>query len=439
MAGEEIIPGAGDGGGAAIADPPADDVVVDPDAPTADGGDEAPPAEDPDAPPPTGEEGDLSDIETDGRKIEGATRAAIAALKKVDPAAAKRVAESYFRDQAVLKETGAKNTGEAITQIRTMKATIESLGGEQGIADLQTEVADYRKEIEQFAAGDPALIQSLGEANPEGLAKSGTQSLEWLKANKPEIYENTIRAPFMERFNKLNFPGFIASVKAAVKEGKGQEAWDLIAGYDKWLKEETGKLESAKAAPAKNPEAEKLAKEKAEFEETKQKDFISRVDTDVNRANNPELDKLIGPLQKQLGLQKEGMNHFRNGLIARVWKVLANDKPYLASVKTLRSKGDAGKLASYIHGAFKERLPEQFRLHRNEIYPNIGKTKAPAPAAPANGKQPQRVINIQAGQRPKREDVDWSKTTDTMWISGRAILTNGKSVSGFKDAPANKL
>ena len=132
------------------------------------------------------------------------------------------------------------------------------------------------------------------------------------------------------------------------------------------------------------------------------------------------------------------MNLFRNGLIERTWKVLANDQTYLKQVRAYRKEGNAEKLSTFIHSAFKERLPEQFRLHRNEVYPNIGSAKKAAAPAANGGKPAAKPINIAQGQRPRREDVDWGRTSDAMWITGRAVLTNGKTVSGFKDAPANR-
>lgn len=445
MAGEEIIPGVGDGG-VAVADGAADDAVIDDAAAAGDGasagdpeaGADADAAADPNA--ETAAEGDLSDIETDGRKIDAATRAQIAELKKTNPQAAKRWAESYFRNQAVMKEfPEAKTPGEAISQIRTMKATIDELGGEAGITELRGEVDDYRNEVKQFSDGDPNLIRTLGEANPEGLARQGTNTLEWLKANKPDLYESTLRPSFMERFEKVGFGNLLTQLKTFVKDGKGEECWKLLQGADEWLAGEKEKITSAKTAvTAKNPEAEKLAKDRADFEETKKAEFVQRVDADVNRSNNPELDKYINPLQKELGLKKEGMQHFRNGLVSRVWSVLAKDPAYLKQVRTLRGKGDAVKTAEFIHSEFKTRLPEQFRLHRNEIYPNIGSAKKAAAPAANGGKPAAKPINIAQGQRPRREDVDWGRTSDAMWITGRAVLTNGKTVSGFKDAPANR-
>ena len=107
-------------------------------------------------------ESDGSEFETDGRKIDDATKKALASLKKVDPAAAKRVAEAYFKKQ------GYEKVFPTIHEARGAKATLEAVGGTKGIAEMQTAVSDYDREIAQFAQGDPELINNLWTSNPEG-------------------------------------------------------------------------------------------------------------------------------------------------------------------------------------------------------------------------------------------------------------------------------
>ena len=452
MAGEEfVVPGAGADAGTAVVDPPADGEEVIEETPAGgepgagggeggeagagagegggEGGDAAPDAE-------------LSAIETDGRKLEGKVRETAAKIAKIDKEAAKAFRENYYRTQAVMKEIPeAKTPGEAIQHIRNMRATIDSLGGEQGISDLQSEVSDYRKEIQDFANGSKELIEQLYDPeNPVGLIRATRNSLDVLQAKNVAHFDEAILPHFAARLEKAGLGNAVEELLGFVKEGKGQEAYNLLGEVKKWLSSVKDKAANIdKAATAKNPEAEKLAKDKQDFEDQKQKDFQTRVETDVNRWNNPELDKVLGPLQKQLGLQKEGMSHFRNGVISRIWKVLANDSAYIKGVKAVRAKGDSVKTAEFIHRAFLERLPEQFRLHRNEIYPNIGAAKPkPAPAAAGNGKGKVTPINLQTGQRPRADQVDWTKTSDAMWATGRAYLLDGKFVQGFKDAPPNK-
>lgn len=449
MDGEEVVLG-GAGGGAAVAEEPgggaAPDEGAQPGGTESSGAPEVPGAEPgagtPDADAAKAAEDALGDIETDGRKLEGKVRAAVAKLAGMDKAAAKEVRDAYFGRQAVMKEfPEAKNLGEAISQIRSAKATIESLGGDAGIKELQTEVEDYRREVQQFADGDRGLIEQLAE-NPQALARAGRNALSVLREKSVKDWETALTPSLAEY---LHDPKGLATAVddliALVQEGKGQEAFDKLHHVKAWLGGIRTKAEeiSKDAGPRRDPEREQLEKDREDFQKEKEAAFKTAVETDVNKLNNAAISRHVDPMVKELKLTNEGRSHFVNGLASRIWNVLAKDETYLKQVRAIRAKGDVGKTAAFIAEAFAERLPEQFRLHRNEVYPNIGGKKALPPMPPANGGKKVAPIAIAAGARPRREDVDWAKTTDAMWITGRAYLKDGKLVTGFKDAPANRL
>ena len=309
-----------------------------------------------------------------------------------------------------------------------MKATIESLGGQEGITNLQAEVKDYRDEIDQFAKGDPALIKTLGEANPEGLAKAGNNSLEWLKSNKPDIYKDTLLPHLDAMLEGQRFDSTLQQLLAYVKEGKGQETFDLLNEVVKWRTNHKTNIKTlSDKATAKDPREEQFQTKEKELADKEQSIFQRAVEGDVNRRNNPEIDKHLNPLVKELGLTAEGRSHFLNGLVSRTWKALAADQNYLRQVRSIRAKGDVEKTADFIHKSFVDILPTQFQKHRNEIYPARGSAKAkPAAGAGAAGGKA-APISIAAGARPKADQVDWTKTTDTLWATGKAYLKDGKS------------
>lgn len=447
----EAIPGVGGDGGVAVADGAADDAVVDDAAAggVADGGEPAPEpdaAADADAAAAGGEGGDktepdLSDIETDGRKIDAKTRAEIAELKKTNPGAAKKWAESYFRNQAMMKEfPEVKTPGEAIAKVREMKNTIESLGGEKGIADLQTEVQDYRNEIDQFSKGDPKLIAQLGEANPEGLALSGSNALAWLKANKAEVYRDTLAPHLNEMLEGQGLDTTLEQLLGLTKEGKGQEVFDLLKKVVKWRaghKEKAKTLADGKTT--KNPEAEKLAKDRQEFEQQKTELYERNIGAEVNKSNNAALSKVIEPFFKEMKFTDPVAKRKFVGLVqSDVWAAMKADKVFQRQAHAIKAKGDAAKTAAFVAAKFEELLPEHFRLNRNALYPNSGKAKpAVAAVAAPNGKKV-APINLAIGARPKADQVDWTKTTDAMYATGKAFLKDGKFIQGFKDAPPNR-
>jgi len=442
MAGEEIIPGVGDGG-AAVAEAPADEAVV-ADAPAAaaepaaaEAGAEA------DAAAAAGKEGaepDLSDIETDGRKIDAATRKEIAELKKTNPAAAKKWAESYFRNQAIMKEfPEAKNLGEVIAQVRQAKATIDSLGGEAGINELQEEVSDYREEIAQFAAGDVKLLEKLYDANPEATVTQAQNLMELLEAKDMKSFDRAILPTLAKRLETAGLNQSVKNLLALVKEGKGQDAYDLLGEVDKWLNGiKTKAKEFTDGRAVKDPKADALTERERAVETKERESYERSIGSEVNRANNTALAKQTADLFKQLKLEPDGRREFINALQSRIWAAMKADKGFQRLAHAIKAKGDVDKTAKFVADKFEELLPAHFTKLRNAMYPNIGAAPAkPKPGAAGGNGKPTPVV-IAAGQRPKQDQVDWEKTTNTMWIAGKAYLKDGRLVQGFKDAPANR-
>lgn len=395
--------------------------------------------ETPEAPKP----GEEPVIETDGRKIEAAVRQALADVKKTNPTAAKAFKDAYFGNQAVIKEVPeAKTTGDVIKAIRGMTATLDAVGGDAGIAELQTEVTDYRNEIKQFADGDPALLTTLYEANPEALVKSGQNLLELLATKDAKLLDNAILPTMSKRFETANLYGSMVTLSDLIKEGKGQEAYDLVGKIGQWLGSvrDAAKRLTEGRGTAKNPEEERLTARQRELDEKEASIYTRDASANVDRLNNTEINKLTGPLARELKLSADGKADFENGLRSRIWKKMAADKTYVQRAQALRNKGDMDKHVKFVHNKFAELLQDEFEAYRNIRYPNIGaKPKPkPTPAAPGNGAKP-HVITSVPGQRPKHGDIDWEKTPDILYMTGQAVLKNGQRVKFDPNSPPNKF
>lgn len=385
------------------------------------------------------EESDGSEFETDGRKIDDQTRKALAALKKVDPNAAKVAAEAYFRADAY------KKVFPTVHDARGAKATIDALGGYDGIKEIQTEVSDYRNEITQFAKGDTALIKSLWEANPEGLELSTTASIEHIGASDPEMFDRVIAPAMVARLEKAGLYNALPQLAAYIKEGKGQEAYDLLAQVSKFF--DNAKSLKAKQLELKSkedPERTKLAQERSEFEQQKQKEYDGRIASNANQLNNKAMSRVVDPFFKEIKLPNEGRREFVQNLQNRIWAKMKADDLFQQQARTIQKKGDAGETAEFIAEKFSLLLPEEFRLYRNLLYPAYANRKGkPAPAAAATGKAQTgaapKVGNIAQGARPQHKDVDWGKTSDIDWISGKATLVNGRRITFDKNAPPNRI
>jgi len=320
-----------------------------------------------------------------------------------------------------------------------MAATFEAVGGEEGLVEIQNEVEDYRKEVAQFSNGDPALLTQLREANPEQFANMVTQGLEQIAQHMTaDQFDNTILPTMVARLDKAGFYGSVTELLSLIKEGKGQEAFELTTKINNWLNNAKGMVKKQLDLKSqKNPEREALEKDRAALNQEKQEAFEGRVSSDVNRSNNTATAKIVEPFFKDLKLSPEGRREFVNALNSRIFKIMAKDVQFQRAAKSLLAKGDQARSARFVSAKFAELLPDQFRALRNAMYPNYsrGGTAASAAAgkkaaaAGANGKEKGAAgagsgVNYTGG-KPNRDDVDWKRTSETLWISGRAFL-NGK-------------
>ena len=425
--------GGGDGSGA----PP------DGDGEPAEGVEGEPPEADPDAELP--EEEDGTGEEFDGRQVDAKTRSALAELKKTNPELAKKFLGDYHRTQAIIKETGAENISDAVQKVRAMSATLESVGGPEGIQNLNTEVEEYRTEIKQFGAGDPALVGELFEANPEGLGTAVSNALELMAQKNLDLFDNTVVPAMVNRMEKAGWYEQVPNLLEAIKVGDGDAAWKIAQNISKWLNDAKGLQKKVIESKDKvDPREQQFQQRERELNEREVKTFETQVGTDVNRMNNRSMAKTVEPFFKEMKLAVEGRREFVNGLQSRIWKQMKEDKVFQLQAATIKKSKDVQKLAEFISADFAKRVPETFRQYRNIMYPNykpsvrLGLAK-PAAVTPGQkpGIQPKPDIKVPVGMRPKNKEVNWDMTSDLEWQRGVAVLVNGKRVKFDPNAPPN--
>lgn len=456
MPGEEIavIPsvGGGDGGGgAAVEETPAAGSEEEVPLPSGGegggeggegGGEERAPGD-----TSTDEHPERDDIETDGRKMDQRTRDALKKFAATDPEAAKVVRDAYYAKQSVLKEfPEQKDLSGAIRSIRTMKATLEAAGGDEGIQNLQSKVTDYDREIEQFANGDRGLIEQLHEGNPEGVAMAAANSLDLLSEKSPGLFEKALTPSLAKFLTAAEWPKYIKETLDACTAGDGQAAYNAVAKMAAWMQ----KLDKAAGDIAKNrTQVDPRTKEIEERETALRNKEMQAYDREINNAvtvrNNSAMEKITRQFFKDVGLDGKdkgpGRRDFTQGLMNRVFAAMREDASYMRLAKSIKAKGDAEKTAQFAADKFEEVLPDVFQEFKSIRYPNMrskpsggkpnGKAAPETPgkaATPAGGSATASVVT----KVPAPDTVDWSKTPDSMYHVGRgwgeAVLKSGKKV-----------
>ena len=413
------------------------------------GGDAALTQDEIDAEPEADFDPEAEGIDADGRKLDIQTRTALAQLKKMGAegaAAAKRLAGTYFRANNLVKELGVKNLSEAVVKVRNQNATFEALGGEEGIEGMQTEISDYRREIDQFASGDPALLIQLNEANPEQFVTAIVNGLDLIGEKNPEGLDKALFPHIVAKLEKSGMYKAIGNLANLIKEGKGQEAYDLTAELSQWLTKAKTFADNQKTLKTqRNPEREALDRERKEIDQERRTNYNNAVSADVNKMNNLAQARIVEPFFKDLKLPNEGRREFVNALNSRIWKKMEGDKIFQRNASAKLDKGDAAEAARYVSAKFQELLPGEFRTLRDVMYPHIVQ-KAPAkaaakPGAPAagNGAGGGAPASDSSGfklvaKMPAPSEIDWGpgKTTEEMYHvgrgEGRAILKTGAKI-----------
>lgn len=425
-----------DAGGAAVeTETPTTET---PETETPAGGEEEPggePAEDDLSLEPADEEAELDeglDLERDGRKVDAKTRDAIAKLAKTDKVAAKAVRDIYFRDQRIMQELGAKSTREALDAIQTQKAQIDALGGSEGITELQSKVEDYDREIRQFIDGDPELVSQLIEANPESVSKLARVALEQLAASDSKAFDEAFLEPFAARLEATGFPQTVDWLIEQAKAGKGQEVYDqLLKMQDFWKKLNGNRQQAARMRTQVNPEADRLARERAEVQRERQENFKNSVETDLNRLNNYNTKKVVEPFFREMKLSVEGRRRFVSQLNSDIYALMDKDEGFKRAYKGIAAKGNALDAARFAARKFSALLPEAFRKIRNESYPNYKPAKvtpiSKPGAKPANGAAAPAAKAV-PGKVYTRADVDLAATPNIFLITGKAYLKGSQTL-----------
>jgi hypothetical protein len=220
------------------------------------------------------EEDDSDVADADGRRVDAKTRQDLAALKKVNPESAKRLGDMYHRSRTLMEEVGAKTLSEAVHKVRQINATLEGVGGAEGLTELQDEVGDYRNEIQQFAEGDPALLTQLYESNAESFGTAIHNGLDLLAERSPALYDKTIVGAIVSRLEGAGLYGAFDEVVKYIQEGDGQKAYDKLAEIKKWMNNAKGMADGQnRQRKEHNPERDEIERGRQEIQSEKRQMF----------------------------------------------------------------------------------------------------------------------------------------------------------------------
>lgn len=375
----------------------------------------------------------------DGAQITGtsdpAVRAAIDALKQSNPAAARKI-----RDMAGVIGALTKEFPGGLSDVRSLKQTVEQYGGAEGLQSLAKDRETLNNFDSRFEAGDATLLSDLEQQFPGAMAKILPDAIGNFAKADPEAYSHYMSGVISATLDRpqqilggQSITGMLQAVAQSlgnIKDSEGNvvssqeiDALKAIIGAADGFREMAAKAPEKKV----DPERQKFEEEKKAFESRKQSEAAQKTLGEMNAYASSATNKaLLADLQSRksvLTAQDEEFGIMRDEVVNKA-VALMNANPEIAKkLKSLEAARESSNLVSYVNSQFDAYLPKaiEFVMRRYEKF--SGGSKKPAAPVKAAPTGPQTIK-----EAPAQDRIDWSRTTRAMAMNGKAYLKGEKNL-----------
>jgi hypothetical protein len=390
-------------------------------------------------------------------------RQALKAMRDADPA----------KNGAVVKELhGAFERWEAskaifpkgVAEMKEAKAFIDTVGGHEGLENLQNQVAAINESDELLYAGDPKIIENIvedlkGQGKLGALAKLAPAFWDALKVNDNDGFYKAFSPHFLSALQDVEMPETMAGLSAALAKGDAAgiaEAKRIVDGMTNWYKGLESKSAQTKA-DAVSPERVKLdeerkafAKEQNDFKTNQSEAFKTAVGKESEHLNNQVLGSDLKVYLKMpffQGFTKENLTPLASQIKQDLFATLKADKAYQAQMKALwgTKNPDRAKIVEYHKAKLESISFETVKNTVQRMYPGYAKGGPAAGRVAAAEVKKAAVVKTDAAAaasgkpvlvavKPKWEEIDWTKDEKQyLYIAGKAYLkASGKLVTWRK-------
>lgn len=359
----------------------------------------------------------------DGRRIP----ASIRSIKDSNP-------EAYAAAKAALFESLAwKQVFPSIQEARKVNDLVKSVGGAEGLTTLRTDATFFKEASTQFAKGDPAFIKDLWDEDPIAAALHVTPMLDHYRQSDPEGFNSTITRLWDKEFEAVGLGNGLSNLQEAIKTGNKEAALSILKSIGDWKDSISGI-----ARRAEDPRVKSLLAERAKQHDTKQQtehqEFLKSYRTETINDVSTDAFKIFDSFFKGQKIDPED----RKDLVTEAARIanakVEADKDFVTQRDDHLKAGDAHSARQLTKARFAREFPDAIkRIARR--YKMVG-----APAIPGQQTRTEQQPGQQnrtpgwtvVSSRPEPEEIDRSRTSNDMIISGKAILRNGRKVDWSK-------
>ena len=371
---------------------------------------------------------DASADKGDGRTLPKNVQGALKTLKEAHPELSKEIDElrkGYFDSR------GHREFFKSPAEARQAKATLELVGGSEGIAGLQSQVAAIEMVDTAFEQGDPQVLDDIASDYPEGFKKLVGPALDKLQSLDPKSYAATLQPHTFAAMEAAGLGPVLDAVSQALAANDLAKAKDLVGKSLAWYQGQ--KQQAGTRQKTDDPERAKFETERAKFRSEQETSFRQDIGRQTLSNQSSEINKALAPYLKSKALGADAKADLADGINREVNRLLKADGTYQSQVKALLAAKtrDSGKIVQYINAAVAEAAPKAVKALWARRYGTAVVTRAAAGAGAGTDKtktvqqNPASSGPLKISAKPKREDVDWAKTKDILYITSKAYMKSG--------------
>lgn len=331
----------------------------------------------------------------------------------------------WFTAQALKREGG-------LPKLLEVRGKFQQLGGDEGIAAIESERQEWAGLDEAYSSGDPRFVESIASQDPEAFCKMMPSALEHFQKADQEQYNHVLGRVV---FNTIaGWP--ISDIYNALKETKPELAQALADNYNA-IKGLAEKVPEKKV----DPEREKLSQERSQFEQEKTRQYQGGVASDVSKfietQRNAKFDQFLKPYGKDAATLKakdpDVWDEMVKSLDAELGKTLKADASWSKTYNSILETRDHAKAVKHAQAKIEALLPDLMKKVSGRFF----RFATPAKVT-ANGQKPnangQPVKPLAAGvvkvtSMPKGADIDWARNR----AAGIDVLDKNSYLKGKKE------
>ncbi len=366
----------------------------------------------------------------DGGKLSAEAKETLDKLKIENPALARAIQRALFKEAEI-----AKALPGGLKEVQALRDTVEQLGGEHGIADLQKEIAGFHGFDEQYTAGDPKALEFMtsDDAGKEAFLKLMPHALQKFEALHPEGFSQYMAQVIGGTLGQHGIPLALDRLADFIGDNpKAMEQWNKLAGFVKFVGDLGSKQVQAPKFQSAAPDNDrtKFEQERTQFEREKWKNETA---TQQRPAFDAEWNRLAAGRK---------LTTSQTQAIQELFESRFNKSINGQHAQTLQRYFDAKDKNGFLKYAAKldsEVLPLALRAAFDAVMPGKPGPRPGAAPPPVNGKQPAKGMPIaqgfvQVAAQPKTAEIDYRNPFNnaTNFQAGKAILVGGKRVQWAK-------